>query len=429
MSQQSRADLVIEHASQLAIIHDDGTGPRRGSEQGRLDDVEDGAVAVAGGRIIAVGSTESVRAAVDAAGATVVDATGKLVMPGLVDAHTHPLFGGLRHDEYAKRLAGVPMDQIFAEGGGMHRSVRETRAAPDDDILRQTRKAFARMLTHGTTAIEAKSGYGLNTEHELRSLRLLQGLRGDTKLDMAITFLGAHFVPEDWLGQEERYVDIIVNEMTPAVAKQGIAEFVDITVGEGMFSIKSCERMAAAAREAGLPIRTHAEGFTSDGGWRWSCEAGAVSADHVSGTSDDDIRATAGTNTIANLIPPAEMVYLMKKRGNARLMIESGIPVAICTDYCSSIHVSSLQASIGMACAWYEVTPAQAAVAATLNGAYSIRRQGDLGSLDVGKQADIGVYDVPNVNTLAWGFGSNYLDLLVKKGEIVVDNRKDGAKG
>lgn len=424
MTDRPKAELIIEHATQLVVIHDDGGGPRAGESQGRLDAVADGAVAVAAGRIIASGTTADVRAAVDDRSARVIDALGKTVMPGLVDAHTHPLFGGLRHDEYAKRLAGVPIDQIFREGGGMHRSVRETRAASDADLVSSVLRAFDRMLTHGTTSLEAKSGYGLSTKEELRGLQLLADIRQKTRLDMAITFLGAHFVPEDWLHDPDGYVSLICDEMTPAIKEQGIAQFIDISVGDepGVFSLKQGDRMVAAAQKARIPVRAHVDGFIPNGGWAWANAVGAISADHVSATTDDDIRAVGPTKTIANLIPAAEMVYLMKKRGNARLMIETGVPVCICTDYCSSINVSSLQTSIGLACAWYEITPAQAAVGATLNAAYSIGRQGDLGSLDAGKQADIAVFDVPDVNVLAWGFGSNYLDLLVKKGEIVVNN-------
>lgn len=421
-SERPRADLLIEHAAQLAVIHDDGK-PRAGAGQGRLDAIADGAVAVAGDRIVAVGTTADVRGAVDTSGAQVVDASGKTVLPGLVDPHTHPLFGGLRHDEYAKRLAGVPMDVIFAEGGGMHRSVRETRKASDDDLRSSTGLAFRRMLAQGTTAIEAKSGYGLNPEQEIRGLQLLAELRDHSDLDIAITFLGAHFIPEDYIGRADEYVDVINKEMLPAVAKQGIAEFYDISMGDGTFSEAQAERMVEAASPYNLRLRMHVDGWIPSGGWAWAVRHGAISADHVSATTPDDIRGAGPTTTVANLIPAAELVYLMKKRGDARVMIETGVPVAIATDYCSSIHVSSLQASIGLAAAWYEITPAEATVAATLNGAYSINRASTLGSLDVGKQADIAVFDVPDVNVLAWGVGTNYLNLLVKRGRVLVDNR------
>lgn len=414
-------DLLIEHAAQLVRVRDTGAA-RRGPEQGRLDDVADGAVAVRDGLIVAAGSTAEVRAAVTVSpSTTVIDARGKTVMPGLVDSHTHPIFGGLRHDEYAMRLGGATIDEIFAAGGGMHRSVRETRAASDETLLRSTIAAFDRMLDQGTTTVEAKSGYGLSLDEELRSLRLLGEARAHTALDVVISFLGAHFVPEDHAGRRSEYARLIAEEMIPAVAEQGLAEFCDGSWEEGAFTAAEMTRIFDAARARGLKLRCHIDNFEAAGGWEGvTAVPGMLAAEHVTGTPDAEIRKVGATNVIANLLPGAELVYRVAKRANARLLIETGVPVAISTDYCSSIHVSSLQACVGLATAWFGMTPAEAVVGATINGAYSLGRERSVGSLDPGKQADILVLNVPHVNVMAWGFGTNYVDTVIKRGRVVV---------
>lgn len=411
-----KADLLIVHADSLCQIHDSGS-PRRGPDQGELDIIHDGALAVAGGQIVAVGSTNEVLAACDTEGADVYDARGQTVLPGLVEAHSHPVFAGSRYLEYAQRLSGVSLQEVAASGGGIWNSVLRTRAATDEELLAHTVRAFGRMAADGITTLEAKSGYGLNTEQELRSLRILDAARQQSPLDIAITFLGAHVVPAEL--DTDSYVAQICDEMLPAVAEQGIAEFSDVTCETGYFDVRQASRVIERSRDFHLPCRIHADAWLPSGGWALAAETGARSADHVTFATDDEIRASAGTETVAVLLPIAEIVYFSKKRANARLLIEQGVPVVIATDYCSSIPVHSLRSAIGFAAAWFEIPPGACIVGATLNAAYSLGRADVLGSLDKGKQADILILDCQHPFQFVWELGATPVRRVYKRGRLV----------
>ena len=411
-----KADLVIAHAASLCQIKDSG-GPRRGASQSELDIVADGAIAVAGETIIAVGSTAEVSAAVDSAGAEVIDASGMTVLPGLVEAHSHPVFAGSRYLEYAQRLSGVPRAEILAAGGGIWNSVLQTRAASDAELLERTIRAFALMLADGITTAEAKSGYGLTPEQELRSLRLIDAARQRAALEVAPTFLGAHVVPAGM--DVDSYVTQICEEMLPAVAEQGIAEFCDVSCEAGDFDVRQARRVIECSSRYGFPCRIHADAWTASGAWPLAAEMGALTADHLSGTSDEEIRSVGRTDTIAVLLPTAELTYLMTRHANARLLIEQEVPVAIATDYCSSIPAYSLRASIGLASARLAMTPGEAIVGATLNAAYSLKRQDRIGSLEPGKQADILVLNCEHPFQLVWELGQTPVQRVIKRGRTV----------
>jgi imidazolonepropionase len=414
MPDRPAADLVIVHAAALCRVADRG-GPRRGALQDELDLIADGAVAVADGRILAVGTTAEVLAACDTSDAEVVDASGRTVLPGLVEAHSHPVFAdSRRYLEYARKLAGATRDQINAEGGGIWNSVLATRAADDETLAGGIDAAFARMLADGITTVEAKSGYGLTTEQELRALRLLAAARERTPLDVVITFLGAHIVPGD--SDQETFTRLVCEEMLPAAAATGIPEFCDITCEAGSIEAPAARRVAEAAARHRLPTRIHADGFAPSTGWRMAVESGAHTAEHVTFTPDEEIRAAGRTDTIAVLLPAAEMEYLVPKRANARLLIAREVPVAIATDYCSSIAAWSLRASIGLASAWFGLTPGEAIVGATLNAAYSLNRARDAGSLDPGKQADILMLAADHPYRLVWELGQTPVAGVWKRG-------------
>jgi imidazolonepropionase len=417
MSTRPRADLLIVHADSLCRVRDHGA-PRRGASQGEMDVVSDGALAVAGERIVAVGTTAEVQAACDAGGATVIDARGATVLPGLVEAHSHPVFAGSRHREYAQRLAGVPMREVVAAGGGIWNSVLRTRAAPDDALRGAAGRAFRRMLADGITTVEAKSGYGLDTEQELRSLRLLDEARQEVAQDVALTFLGQHVVPEGMTA--DRYTQLICDQMLPAVAEQGLAEWCDVTCEAGYFTPAQCRRVLDRAVQLGMPLRVHTDAWSPSQGWPLAAEMGAISADHLTFTTDEEIRAVGRTDTIAVLVPVAELVYLSPRRANARLLIEQEVPVAIATDYCSSIPVHSLRFAIGEGAAWLGMTPGQCIVGATLNAAYSISRQSDVGSLDPGKLADVLILDCEHPERFVWELGMTPVRTVIKRGRVVV---------
>ncbi len=410
------ADLVIQHAAVLCRVQDRGE-PRRGAAQAELDMVQDGAVAVAGEQIIAVGTTADVLAACDTSKAEFYDARGQTVLPGLVEAHSHPVFAGRRYMEYAQRLSGVSLKEIAAAGGGIWNSVLRTRAAPDDELLTNTVQAFDRMLADGITTAEAKSGYGLTTEQELRSLQIIDKARKQTRLDVVATFLGAHVVPAGLTA--DAYIDLICDEMLPAVAAQGIAEYCDVTCEDGYFDARQALKNIERAATFHLPCRIHADAWEPSGGWALAAASGAATADHVTFATDEEIRATRGAGTIAVLLPAAEVVYFGRKRANARLLIQSDVPVVIATDYCSSIPVHSLRMSIGLAASWFQMSPAECIVGATLNAAHSLGRAGQVGSLDPGKQADILILDCEHPYQFVWELGQTPVRQVFKRGQRI----------
>jgi imidazolonepropionase len=418
MTNQTRVDQLIVHAASLCRIIDHG-GPRRGHDQDQLDLIEDGALAMSGGRIVAVGTTEEVLDACDVAGTAVYDARGKTVLPGLVESHSHPVFAGSRYLEYAQRLSGVSLQEVAASGGGIWNSVLRTRAASDEELLRGTLSAFDRMLQDGITTAEAKSGYGLTPDQEIRSLRLIDEARTKATLDVVPTFLGAHVVPAGM--DTDAFVAQICGEMLPAVVAQGIAEYCDVTCEIGYFDAAQATRVVVAAQRLGLPCRIHADAWLPSGGWTLAAKLGALTADHVTFAADDEIRAVGRTDTMAVLLPAAEMVYFSKRRANARLLVENEVPVVIATDYCSSIPVHSLRFAIGLAAAWFELPPGACIVGATLNAAYSLRRERDAGSLDPGKLADVLVLDCEHPFQFVWELGQTPVQRVYKRGSVVVD--------
>ena len=415
-------DLNIVHASALARVDDNGQ-PRRGDSQGDLGIVVDGAVAVRDGVIVAVGSTDEVLASHGDTGVPTIDASGRCVLPGLVECHSHPLFGGDRHHEYAERLGGASLAEVAARGGGIWSSVLATRNAADDELLTRLATTLRRIVAGGVTTLEVKSGYGLSVGEELRQLDLLQQSRALTPLQLAITFLGAHVVPRDLEGDPDargdRYTDLIDGPMLTAVAAQGIAEFQDVTVEQGYFTAEQALRLMRRSREVALPVRVHADAWASSRGWATAVEGGAVSAEHLTYTPADEIREVGRTDTIAVILPMAELVYMTSERARARLFIDHDVPVAVATDFCSSIHATSLLNTVATAAPWFRMTPGEVIVGATLNAAYTLGRQASCGSLDVGKRGDLIVLDCPHPDEICLAVGAPLLDQVVIGGRII----------
>lgn len=411
-------DLNVIHAAQLARIRDRGS-PRRGREQEELDLVEDGAVAIRGGRIVAVGGTAAVLAEMGEDDVPTIDASGKTVLPGLVECHSHPLFAGERHAEYRERLGGASLAEVASRGGGIWASVEKTREAGEELLTANALEAYERILAGGVTTLEVKSGYGLTAEHELRHLRLLEETRAQTPLDLVVTFLGAHIVPHE-SPDADAFVASIRDEMLPAVVEQGIAKFHDVTCEEGLFSPAQAGELLRRSRELGFPTRVHADAWTPSQGWSTAVRGGAVSADHLTYTPDEEIRETEVAETVAVLLPTAELVYMCETRANARLFIEREVPVAISTDYCSSIHATSLARTIALAGPWFGITPAAAIVGATLNAAYSLGFGDDRGSLEVGRRGDLAVFDCAHPNELFLSVGDAAVTTVVAEGRVIV---------
>jgi imidazolonepropionase len=416
------SDLNVVHAASLARIHDRGEA-RRGSTQGELDLVADGAVAIRDGVIVAVGTTAEVLAR-HGQDVPTIDAAGRCVMPGLVECHSHPLFAGDRHHEYAERLAGASLADVAARGGGIWSSVVATRNAGDEELLTRLGSTVSRIVAGGVTTLEVKSGYGLTVAEELRALELLQRARSLTQMQLVITFLGAHVVPRDLDGdaadRAERYTDLIDGEMLPAVVAQGIAEFQDVTVEQGYFTPAQALRLMHRSREVGLPVRVHADAWASSRGWSTAVEGGAISAEHLTYTPADEILQVGRTDTVAVILPMAELVYMTSERANARLFIDNEVPVAVATDFCSSIHATSLLNTVATAAPWFRMTPGEVIVGATLNAAYSLGRQSSCGSLDVGKRGDLIILDCPHPDEICLAVGAPLLDHVVIGGAVAI---------
>jgi imidazolonepropionase len=415
----SVGDLNVINADCVARIHDRG-GPRRGREQGELDLIADGAVAIRDGLIAAVGPTAEVLREWGEEGVAILDATRMTVLPGLTECHSHPLFAGERHAEYAERLAGASLAEIAARGGGIWASVLATREASSPDLLEQLRRAYAPILAGGATTLEVKSGYGLTSEEELRHLELLEQSRELTPLQLVITFLGAHVVPagldaDTYTGQ--------VLEMLPRVLEQGLCAFHDITCERGLFTPGQASALLERSRALGVRTRCHADAWASSDGWQTAVAGGAVSAEHLTYTPADEIRAVGETDTIAVLLPQAELVYMTDRRANARLFIDQRVPVALATDHCSSIHATSLAVTLAIAAPWFRLTPAEAIVAGTLNAAYALGLAGDRGSIEPGKRGDLTVLSVNHPNELCLAVGQEVISDVIIGGAVVHSTR------
>lgn len=414
-------DLNVVGASAVALVRDRGS-PRTGALQDEMDVVAGGSVAIRDGLIVAAGPTDEVLAEWGDPAVARLDATGRTVLPGLVECHSHPIFGGERHTEYAERLGGASLAEVAARGGGIWSSVVASRAASDHDLTARLETAYRRMLAGGVTTLEVKSGYGLTVDEELRELRLLEDSRRLTPLELVITFLGAHVVPRDIGAGDggpaagEAYAELIAAEMLPAVVEQGIAQFHDVTVEDGLFTPAQARRLIRAGREAGLPPRVHADAWKPSQGWATAAGEHAVSAEHLTYTPDDEIRDVGSTRTVAVLLPVAELIYMTDRRAGARLFIDHDVPVAVATDYCSSIHATSLLQTMGLAAPWFRMTPAEVIVGATLNAAYSLGLQERCGSLDEGKRGDLIVLDCPHPNEMFLAPGAPLLTDVVIAG-------------
>jgi imidazolonepropionase len=415
-------DVLIEHAAQLITVAAPG-GPKRGAAMRELDAIPDGALAAAGGRIVAVGTTAEVRARVDGA-ATVIDARGKVVLPGFVDAHTHVVFAGDRVDEFELRLQGATYLEIMAAGGGIMSTVRATRAASEEQLAEQSAARLRQMLAQGTTTAEAKSGYGLTTADELKMLRVIDRLNAAQPLELAPTFLGAHALPAEYVGCPDDYLALVVDEMLPAVraAYGGAMPFVDIFCDEGAFTAAQLERVLGAARALGFPLKAHLDEFAALGGTPVAAALGATSADHLVVSGDADLAALRDhPATIPTLMPATPFGLGLGHYAPARRMIdEYGLAVALGTDLNpGTCWCVSMPFAMALACRCMRLTPAEALVAATLNAAYAVGRGARVGSLEAGKQADVLILGVPDYRHLVYRVGENLVETVIKHGRVV----------
>lgn len=373
-----------------------------------LSIVENGAMLVGDdGRIAAVGAREEIEPLVVAAGeCEVLDAGGRICLPGFVDAHAHPVFAGTRAGEFEQRAGGATYQEIAAAGGGIRASVRATRGASEDELVAASKRYAGWFLRGGTTTVEAKSGYGLSVEDELKLLRAVRRLDAETPLQYVPTFLGAHEVPDEYRARRADYVELVINEMLPRVAGERLAEFCDVFCEGRVFDVDESRRILLAARAHGLGLRLHADQLSLSGGARLAAELGAATADHLEHTDAAGIAALKSAGVQPVLLPGSVYALGSSRYPAAREMIEAGLAVVLATDFNpGSSPTPSMPLVLSLASTQMKMTPAEGLTAATVNAAYSLGRGGDVGSLDVGKRADFCLHDCADYRELAYFFG------------------------
>jgi len=418
------ADLVVRNIGRLYTLA--GPVPRIGAALRNPQVIESAALAASGSRIVWCGAEADLsRAVVSTPTARVLDAEGAAVVPGFVDGHTHLAFAGERDDEIARRLAGATYAEIAAEGGGIVKTVAATRAASGSELARLVGARLDEMLLCGTTTAEVKSGYGLSTEAELRSLQAIRDAAAVHPLSVAPTFLGAHEVPVEHRGRRERYLDLLVDEMLPAVAEGGLAEFCDVFCEEGVFTVAESRRLLEAARARGFALRVHADELVWTGGAELAGELGASSADHLVFVSEAGTKALADAACVATLLPIAAFYLRLPRFAPARALLAAGAPVALASDVNPGGGLSpSLPFAMALGCFSMGLSLEEALAAVTINPAFSLRRHAEVGSLEVGKRADLVVLRSPRLLDLA-RVGVAAVRAVVKDGRIVV---RDGRR-
>ena len=413
------ADLILEHAAELATPF--GEAPRTGRAQGELRIIPDAAVAAAGDTLVYVGPSRGLDSRVKLrTGGSRLDVSGRTILPGFVDPHTHLPFYGSRATEFEQRLRGRTYQEIAAAGGGILSTVEQTRRADPSDLRDASLGRLDRMLALGTTTCEAKSGYGLSLEAELKQLRVLRGLSTAHPVEIVPTFLGAHTLPRERRAARGEYVREVIEEMIPKVAEEKLAEFCDVFCDTVAFTPEETERILEAGRRHGLTPRLHADQLSCLGGAELAGRLSAASADHLEFISGEGIEALARARVTAVLIPGANFFLMSRERPPARRLVEAGVPVALATDLNpGTCMTESMPLVLVLACLELKLTVAEAITAATLNAAYSLRRADRVGSLEEGKQADLQVLDVPEHHHLVYHFGVSHVDTVIKKGQVV----------
>ena len=413
-------ELLLYNAGQIFTA---AGGPRRGARLAEKTVADGDALLARDGIVAAVGP----RAAVEREAGNdceTLDCGGRLVTPGLVDCHTHLVYGGSRADEYETRLRGASYLEIFEAGGGILDTVRRTRAASEDELFASARRRADVLLSHGTTTAEVKSGYGLTTEAELKMLRVAARLGDETALDVVPTFLGAHALPPEFAERRGDFVALVAREMVPTVAAEGLAEYVDVFCDRGAFTVEETRTVLEAARDAGLKLRLHADEFEALGGTELAVEMGAAAVDHLAVATESGIRALAASDTVAVLLPGTTIFLGASHFAPARALIEAGALVAVASDHNpGSCHAASLRAILTPAATYLKLTPAEILHAVTVNAAYSLGRAGQIGSLEPGKAADVAAFDVGDINELLYDWGPTRSWVTVKRGVVVHRDR------
>lgn len=423
-SEKESKTLAVINCSQLVTLAGPAR-PRVGPEMRELGIIDRGALLVRDGLITKVGTTSQIEALIDG-DTKVVDASGNCVLPGFVDAHTHPVFGGTRVDEFEERAKGATYEEIAARGGGIQSTVAATRALHGDMLAHESWTYTDWFLRMGTTTIEAKSGYGLSLEDELKILRVIKQLGEETPLRYVPTFLGAHSVPPEYRSRRDEYVSLIIDEMLPAVANQKLAEFCDVFCEQNVFTTDESWKILSAARCHGLGLRMHADQLSLSGGAKLAAELGTITADHLEHTDAEGIAALKSAAVQPVLLPGSVYALGSSRYPAAREMIDAGLAVILATDFNpGSSPTPSMTMILSLAATHMKMTPAESITASTINAAYSLNRGAQLGSLEPGKIADFVIHDCDDYRELAYFFGMEHARQVYAAGKLCFD-RKSG---
>ncbi len=413
--------LLFTNCAQVITLR--GPVPRRGRAMLRLGIVKDGAVLVREGKIAAVGTRREVEALPEAREAEKLDLGGRILLPGFVDSHTHLIFPASRAEEYEQRIAGANYEEIARKGGGILSTVKKLRVASETTLKQRALDALKQFAAHGTTTVEAKSGYGLDLESELKILRMQRALKSEQALEIVSTFLGAHVLPLEYRARPngaERYVELLTQRMIPQVAREGLAEYCDAFCDRGAFSVSQARHILTAARTCGMQLRLHAEQLARTGATQLGVKLHAASCDHLEKINRADIRALAKSDTVATLLPGCCFHLGLQRYAPARSLIDAGAIVALATDYNPGTSPTlSMPMILSLACNKMRMTPAEAITAATIHTAYSLGRHTRIGSIEVGKFADLAVFDLADHREIPYYFGVNHCWMTIKRGKIV----------
>jgi imidazolonepropionase len=414
-----KGNIIIKNASELVTCK--GFKSKKGKEMNDLHIVYDGTVIIEEGIIKAVGKTEEVLKNVNEDGYVIIDASGKTVLPGFVDSHTHLVFGGYRAEEFSWRLRGDSYMEIMNRGGGIINSVKGTKEASKEELIALGKKRLNSMLAFGVTTVEGKSGYGLDFDTEIKQLEVMEELDKLHPLDIVKTFLGAHAVPEEYKGREDEFIDFIIEEVLPIVQERNLADFCDVFCEKNVFSIEQSRRLLLKAKEMGMKSKLHADEIVRLGGAELAAEIEAVSADHLLQASDKGIKAMAEKGVVATLLPGTAF-SLKEEFARGRFMIDNGCAVALATDFNpGSCFTESIPLIISLATLYMKMTPEETITALTINGAAAINKADEIGSIDVGKKGDIVIHEFSSYKFLPYHIGVSTVEKVIKNGIMVYD--------
>ena len=418
---KTKTTLLIKNAKQLLTLSSPAKGPHTKAQMEDLGIIEEGAIAIADDKILAVGKTDDVLSKVEIDKKTkIIDAKNKVVSPGFVDPHTHPVFTATREDEFELRIKGKSYQEISQAGGGIRSSVRKLRKCSKEELIKLALPRLDRFLSYGTTTIEAKSGYGLSLEDEIKSLEVIKELNAIHPVDLIPTFLGAHQIPDEYENKREKYIDLLTKEIIPEVAERKLAYFCDVFCEKGVFDLEESEKILGAAKKFGLKPRIHADQLTSFGGAELAAKVKAISADHLENISDQGIEKMKKAGVIAILLPGATFGLGLKEYAPARKMIDSDLAVALATDFNpGSSMTESMPIILSLSCLMMRMTPAETITASTINSACAVDKGDVIGSLMPGKKADLIVWDVENYKIIPYHYGVNLVSQVIKDGKVV----------